>query len=157
MPRYTAVLVVFCSLLSNSLLRARCASQGAHRGTYSLGGGLEPGLKLSILPTPSHDAHVYAVPSGGVLRRASGRSVGSPREVDDIRVALGLALQPHAGRRQEGSADVYRGSYVDQSYLIQLKNKVAERLCYRDVTPTEHAALVVVKRRAAETAGVALQ
>ena len=80
---------------------------------------LEPGQKFSILLAPSHDAHVYAVPSGGVLRRASGRSVGSPREVDDIRVALGLALQPHAGRRQEGSADVCRGSYADQSYLIQ--------------------------------------
>ena len=116
MPRYTAVLVVFCSLLSNSLLRARCASQGAQHGTYSLGRGLEPGLKLSILPTPSHDAHVYAVPSGGVLRRASGRSVDSPREVGDIRVVLGLALLPRAGRRKEASADVCRGSYVDQLF-----------------------------------------
>ena len=62
---------------------------------------------------------MLCVPSGGVLRRASGRNVGSPREVGDIRVVLGLALQPRASRRQEGSADVCRGSYVDQSYLIQ--------------------------------------
>ena len=60
--------------------------------------------------------HVDAMPSRGVRRRARGSRIGSPRGVNDLLVALRDLLPLGVGRRQRGSANVFRGLAVDELF-----------------------------------------